>query len=102
LSYVYPTTLSKLTTFLLATTDEMRKKTCTVFPIHPWDPKEERREGVVLWIPQSIEELIKAAKEQLKCSSGTCILSENGGKIHDINMVSNDQKLYLVSESQSR
>jgi hypothetical protein len=91
-----------LTTLLLATTDEMRRKTCTVFPFHPWDPKEERREGVVLWVPQSIQELIKAAKEQLKCSSGTCILSENGGKILDINMVTNDQELYLVCDARIR
>ncbi|KAG6627699.1 hypothetical protein CIPAW_15G147500 [Carya illinoinensis] len=79
--------------------DEIRQKKCRVFPFHPWDPKEERREGIVLWVPQSIQDLIQAAREQLKCSSGSCILSENGGKILDINMVTNDQKLYLVSET---
>ncbi|KAF5469216.1 hypothetical protein F2P56_013305 [Juglans regia] len=79
--------------------DEIRQKKCRVFPFHPWDPKEERREGIVLWVPQSIQDLIQVAREQLKCSSDSCILSENGGRILDISMVTNDQKLYLVSEA---
>ncbi|WRX17844.1 protein of unknown function DUF3447 - like 10 [Theobroma cacao] len=74
---------------------KMRKKKCTVYPCHPWH-QEERRQGVVLWVPESMEELIKAAKEQVECSHGCCILSEDGGKILDANMISNDQKLYLV------
>jgi hypothetical protein len=75
----------------------MQRMKCTVFPFHPWDPKEKRREGVVLWVPQTIEELVKAAMEQLK-SSGGYLLSENGGKILDVNMISHDQKLFLVYE----
>jgi len=75
----------------------MQRMKCTVFPFHPWDPKEKRKEGVVLWVPQTIEELVKAAMEQLK-SSGGYLLSENGGKILDVNMISHDQKLFLVYE----
>jgi hypothetical protein len=75
----------------------MQRMKCTVFPFHPWDPKEKRREGVVLWVPQTIEELVKAAMEHLK-SSGGYLLSENGGKILDVNMISHDQKLFLVYE----
>ncbi|KAF5445562.1 hypothetical protein F2P56_034608 [Juglans regia] len=93
--------LSELSDGAQASRDELRQKKCTVFPFHPWDPKEERREGVVLWVPQSIHDLIKAARELLKCSSGSCILSENGGKILDISMVTDDQKLYLVGEAQN-
>ncbi|KAF9671269.1 hypothetical protein SADUNF_Sadunf12G0029800 [Salix dunnii] len=77
--------------------DDMQRMKCTVFPFHPWDPKEKRRDGVVLWVPQTIEELVNAAMEELK-SSGGYILSENGGKILDVNMISHDQKLFLVSE----
>ncbi|KAK8686739.1 hypothetical protein V6N13_125759 [Hibiscus sabdariffa] len=79
---------------------EMLKKKCTVFPFHLWHEKEERRRGVVLWVPQSMNELIKEAKEQLECGDGyCCILSEDGAKILDTNMICNDQKLYLVNES---
>ncbi|XVF09412.1 hypothetical protein REPUB_Repub07fG0090500 [Reevesia pubescens] len=74
---------------------EMWKKKCTVFPFHPWHLKEERSQGVVLWVPQSMEELIKAAKEHLDCAHGSCILSEDGAKILDTNMIGNDQKLFF-------
>ena len=77
----------------------MRQRKCTVFPFHPWDSKEERKQGVVLWIPKTIEELIETAMDQLKCSSGSCILSENGAKIIDIDMVSDEEKLFLVAET---
>ncbi|XP_059644240.1 potassium channel SKOR-like isoform X2 [Cornus florida] len=79
--------------------DKMRQRKCTVFPFNPWDHnKKERTQGVVLWVPQSIEELIVAATEQLKFSGASCILSENGGKILDVHMISDDQNLFLASE----
>ncbi|RVW27522.1 Potassium channel SKOR [Vitis vinifera] len=79
--------------------DKMRQRKCTVFPFHPWDSKEERKQGVVLWIPKTIEELIETAMDQLKCSSGSCILSENGAKITNIDMISDEEKLFLVAET---
>eukprot|EP00262_Sarcandra_glabra_P012106 TRINITY_DN3049_c0_g1_i1.p1 TRINITY_DN3049_c0_g1~~TRINITY_DN3049_c0_g1_i1.p1 ORF type:complete len:183 (+),score=36.16 TRINITY_DN3049_c0_g1_i1:488-1036(+) len=76
--------------------EKVHPKKCTVFPFHPWDSEAKRREGVVLWIPRTLEELIKSSEEQLKCSY-TCILSEDGGKIQDIDMICDGQKLYLVT-----
>jgi hypothetical protein len=80
-------------------TDKVRPKKCTVFPFHPWDPKEQRRNGIVLWVPHTIEELIKTAAEQIGFSSDCCILSEDAGKIIDVGMIKDDQKLYLVDET---
>ncbi|KAG4402630.1 hypothetical protein GLYMA_02G243400v4 [Glycine max] len=80
-------------------TDKMHPKKCTVFPFHPWDPKDNRRHGIVLWIPHSIEELIKSAAEQIEISGGSCILSEDAGKITDVDMIKDGQKLYLVHET---
>ncbi|MQL96094.1 hypothetical protein Taro_028770 [Colocasia esculenta] len=77
--------------------DKTRPRRCTVFPFHPWDPKEKRREGIMLWIPHTMEELIKASKEHLKCS-GSHLLSEDGGRILDIDMISDGQKLYMVTD----
>lgn len=65
-----------------------------MFPFHPWDPKEHRRNGIVLWVPHTIEELIKTA-----ISSDSCILSEDAAKITDVSMIKDDQKLYLVHQT---
>ncbi|CAA7400838.1 unnamed protein product [Spirodela intermedia] len=73
---------------------------CTVFPFHPWGPREGRREGIVMWVPRSIEELVKAAQEKLGCS-GWRILSEDGGRIPDVEMISDGQKLYLPAATSS-
>lgn len=80
-------------------TDKMHPRKCTVFPFHPWDPKEHRRPGIVLWVPNSIEELIKTASEHLEISGGSYILSEDAGKILDVDMINDGQKLYLVDET---
>jgi len=53
----------------------------------------------VLWLPHTIEELIKTAAEQLEIASCSCILSEDGGKILDVDMINDGQKLYLVTET---
>ncbi|KAJ4792944.1 potassium channel protein [Rhynchospora pubera] len=75
--------------------DKMHPRRCSVFPFHPWDPKDKRKEGVVLWIPHTIEDLIKSSEEQLNCS-GSRLLSEDGARIVDVDMISDGQKLYLV------
>ncbi|WOL06611.1 potassium channel KOR1-like isoform X1 [Canna indica] len=76
------------------------QKKCTVFPFHPWGPKEKRKEGVTMWIPQNMEELIKSAEELLNCS-GSRILSEDGGRILDVGMICDNQKLYFVADQTS-
>ncbi|KAH6837532.1 STELAR K+ outward rectifier [Perilla frutescens var. hirtella] len=74
-----------------------QKKKCTVFPFHPWDPKEGGRYGVVMWVPHTMEELIEAASNQLELADAPCILlSEDGGKILDVEMITDAQKLYLI------
>lgn len=87
---------------MLPSTDEIPRKRCTVFPFHPWGQKEDRREGVVLWVPQSIEELVKVAMKHLGISNSSYILSEQGGKILYVDMINNDEKLFLVSEGEQQ
>ncbi|KAI4352081.1 hypothetical protein L6164_006367 [Bauhinia variegata] len=92
--------LAELSNSIQGSRDGIPKKKCTVFPFHPWDNKEDRREGVVLWVPQSIEELIMAAMKHMNSSSASYILSEHGGKVLDVDMIDNNEKLFLVSETQ--
>ncbi|XP_068302539.1 potassium channel SKOR-like isoform X2 [Pyrus communis] len=82
-------------------TDKMHPKKCTVYPFHPWESKDQRRPGIVLWVPTTIGELIRTAGEQLEFSlSGSCmILTEDAGKILDVDLINDSQKLYLVSET---
>lgn len=78
----------------------LHPKKCTVYPFHPWEPKEHRKDGIVLRVPSTIDTLIQEAAEFLKCSTDDaqfCILSEDAGKILNVDLIDNDQKLYLVS-----
>lgn len=80
-------------------TDKLHPRKCTVFPFHPAKRNESKGYGVMLWIPQTIEELINKAAEQLKAPDNSCILSEDAGKVLDVDMIADGQKLYLVSET---
>nr|GMC62447.1 potassium channel SKOR-like [Ipomoea batatas] len=83
--------------------EKTHRRKCTIFPFHPWEPKDKdaRKHGVVLWVPQSIKELVEIASRQLELNSGSYILTEDGGKILDTDMISDGQKLYLIiSETQ--
>ncbi|KAK3426428.1 hypothetical protein EUGRSUZ_F02882 [Eucalyptus grandis] len=82
------------------TTDKLHSRKCTVYPFHPWDPQEHRRHGVVLWVPDNIEELKRNASEQLNVPSANCVLSEDAGKVLDTDMISEGEKLYLITETQ--
>ncbi|XP_047176769.1 potassium channel SKOR-like [Vigna umbellata] len=86
---------------VLQSTNEIPKKRCTVYPFHPWDHKAGKREGVVLWVPQSIEELIKEAGKHLETTNNSYILSEEGGKVLYVDMINNDEKLFVVSEEKN-
>lgn len=54
----------------------------------------------MLWVPQTIEELVKEASEHLDFPGGSCVLSEDAGKIIDADMISDGQKLYLINQTQ--
>ncbi|KAI4388908.1 hypothetical protein MLD38_001196 [Melastoma candidum] len=79
------------------------KKKCTVFPFHPGDPPEKRRRGVVMWLPNSMDELLHSATEHLRLDSDSsqyCVLSEDAGEILDIDMINDGQKLYITCEAE--
>ncbi|VAI84824.1 potassium channel KOR1 [Triticum aestivum] len=77
--------------------DRMHPRRCSVFPNHPWDDGAERREGVTLWIPHTIDGLVRSAQEKLGLSgSGLRLLGEDGARVQEVDMVHDGQKLYLV------
>ncbi|KAM7515882.1 hypothetical protein LguiA_005465 [Lonicera macranthoides] len=94
--------LSEFHDHLQEITDKMHPRKCTVFSSDPWETKEKRGYGIVMWVPRTIEELIESASDQLKlpCSGGSCILlSEDAGKIIDVDMINDGQILYIVNET---
>ncbi|KAL6861721.1 hypothetical protein ACP4OV_017421 [Aristida adscensionis] len=81
--------------------DKVHPRRCSVFPYHPWRDGEagRRREGVVLWIPHTIEGLVAAAQEKLAVPGAAArlrLLCGDGARVLDVDMVSDGQKLYLV------
>jgi hyperpolarization activated cyclic nucleotide-gated potassium channel 4 len=80
----------------------MHPRRCSVFPNHPWDDVVEHKEGVGVWIPHTISGLIRSAQEKLGLS-GSCLrlLNQDGARVHDVDMVHDDQKLYLVGVVES-
>ncbi|XP_047065404.1 potassium channel KOR1-like isoform X2 [Lolium rigidum] len=91
--------LSKFPTRGEEVRNKMHPRRCPVFPYHPWDADAKRKEGVVMWIPHTIEGFIRSAQEKLGLS-GSCIrlLSEDGATVQDIDMINDGQKLYLVRD----
>ncbi|GFP94887.1 potassium channel skor [Phtheirospermum japonicum] len=91
--------LSEFPDSSLDVTDKSHTKKCTVFPFHPWHPKEGKKHGIVMWVPHTIKELIEQASKQLELPDGLCILSEDGGKILEVDMITDGQKLYVLNET---
>ncbi|KFK33311.1 hypothetical protein AALP_AA6G358500 [Arabis alpina] len=79
------------------------RRKCTIFPFHPREAKEEhnRKHGVVVWIPSDIRKLVETAVQELGISNegSFVILSEDGGRFTNIDMITDGQKLYLTSDS---
>lgn len=70
-----------------------------MYSSHPNDAQETRRRGIVLWVPRSIEELVRTAAEQLNVPETSCVLSEDEGRIIEVDLISDGQKLYLSVET---
>lgn len=53
----------------------------------------------MLWIPHTINELIRSAQEKLGLSSSCLrLLCQDGATVQDVDMVNDGQKLYLVGD----
>ncbi|PWA53533.1 Ankyrin repeat-containing protein [Artemisia annua] len=81
--------------------DRKARRKCTIYPFQPWElPKDQNKYGVVLWVPDTLDELIETAADHLKLdlSPNSCIIvTADAGKIVDVDMIANGQKLYLIT-----
>lgn len=85
---------------MFKTDEKFERRKCTVFPFHPHE-EPSRKHGVMVWLPRDLQKLVETAAQELGISNEVpfVILSEEGGRITDIDMISDGQKLYLISDS---
>jgi len=76
--------------------EQVKAKICTVFPFHPWTPREKRRNGLVMWVPETIEALLQATAQHFG-SVGTMVLTEDAGEVLNVDLIQHNQKLYIVN-----
>ena len=79
----------------------MTRRKCTIYPFQPWElPKDQNKYGVVLWVPDTIEELIEKAVDHFKFDlppNSCIIITEDAGQIVDADMITDEKKLYLIT-----
>ncbi|PWA51285.1 Ankyrin repeat-containing protein [Artemisia annua] len=82
-------------------TYRMTRRKCAIYPFQPWElPKDQNKYGVVLWVPDTIEELIEKAADHFKLDlppNSCIIITEDAGQIVDADMITDGQKLYLIT-----
>ena len=77
-----------------------KTKMCNVLPCRPWDPLEGRKLGIRMWVPQTMEELIKNASHKLRMLEAKCIiLCEEGCQVTDVDSIVDMQRLYLIYQT---
>jgi len=76
--------------------EQVKAKICTVFPFHPWTPREKRRNGLVMWVPETIEALLQATAQHFGYV-GTMVLTEDAGEVLNVDLIQHNQKLYIVN-----
>jgi len=76
--------------------EQAKSKICTVFPFHPWTPRERRRNGLAMWVPETIEALLQATAQHFG-SVGTIVLTEDVGEVLHADLIQHNQKLYIVN-----
>ncbi|KAI7756265.1 hypothetical protein M8C21_015499 [Ambrosia artemisiifolia] len=81
-------------------TDKTPRKKCTIYPFQPWEPKDQNKFGITLWVPDSIDELMKTAADHLKLDlapTSCIVVTEDAGQLSDVDMINDGQKLYLIT-----
>nr|XP_043634848.1 potassium channel SKOR-like [Erigeron canadensis] len=90
----------ELLSYLQEPSGKVMRKRCIVYPFQPWEEsKDQNKYGVVLWVPDTIDELMKTAAEYLKLDlpPTSCIVTQDAGRIFDVDIIKDEQKLYLIT-----
>ena len=80
---------------LLDTKVEVDRR-CTVFACFPWVSMEERIFGVVLRVPDSIDELLHMASQHFACTYNH-VVNEDMGEILDTKLIRDLERVFVVN-----
>lgn len=74
------------------------KRRCTVFACLPWIPLEERKHGVVVWVPDTIDSLLCMASQHFGHTYNH-VLNEDVGEILNTDIIRDSDKVYVIDDS---
>nr|XP_043633382.1 potassium channel SKOR-like [Erigeron canadensis] len=90
----------ELSSYFQEPSEKVTQKRCTVYPFQPWEEsKDQNKYGVVLRVPDTIDELMKTAAEYLKLDllPTSCIITKEKGQIVNADIIKDEEKLYLIT-----
>ncbi|PWA67392.1 Ankyrin repeat-containing protein [Artemisia annua] len=89
-------------TILIKLLEEVKYLQLPEFPSSSQEPSGQPSLGIVLWVPDTIDELMKTTSDHLKLElpHASCIITEDVGRILDVDMITDGQKLYLTSNQE--
>ncbi|MCO5594662.1 hypothetical protein L7F22_048695 [Adiantum nelumboides] len=70
-------------------------KRCTIFPCSPWTAPEDRKRGLVVWVPDTINELLLIASEHF---GHTCrhALNQDGGEFSSTQLIRDSELVFVI------
>ena len=76
--------------------DAKLDRRCTVFACFPWVSKEERKCGVVLRVPDSVDELLHIASKHFSRTYNH-VVNDDMGEILDTKLIRDLERLYVIN-----
>ncbi|KAH7435902.1 hypothetical protein KP509_06G083400 [Ceratopteris richardii] len=77
--------------------DKEAKRRCTLFPFAPWTAPKDQRRGLVVWIPNTISELLEVASQQFGEEYKSAV-NQDGGEFRKTEFIRDSERVYLINE----
>ncbi|KAL3697194.1 hypothetical protein R1sor_011270 [Riccia sorocarpa] len=75
------------------------QRRCTVFPFHPWTPRNLRALGKVEWVPGTIDEIFDISFHEFG-KQATKVLNQDCGEITSTDFIGDLEKIYVVDDDE--
>ncbi|KAI5063905.1 hypothetical protein GOP47_0020575 [Adiantum capillus-veneris] len=78
-------------------TDEGSKKRCTIFSCPPWTAPEDRKRGLVVWVPVTLNELLHIASQHFGHACRHA-LNQDGGEFSSTELIRDSELVYVIDQ----